>query len=131
MRNFAIVTAPTALALSTSPVAAAAAPSLLRPSGRHPVGTTSRYLKDTSRADPWVPSVPYRELMVSVFYPAASSHGRAKQFMTETEARAVLDEAGVTDVPSRGARRAAATTRSSGRSCSGAGPPTCRSCSTS
>lgn len=102
MRNLVIVTALTAVALSAAPgssTAADTAPSLLAPSGRHPVGTTSLYLKDTSRVDPWVPSVSYRELMVSVFYPAASSHGQKKQFMTETEARAVLDEAGVPDVP--------------------------------
>jgi dienelactone hydrolase len=99
LRTFVIVTALTAVAMSGAPAAADPAPTLLAPSGRHPVGTTSLYLRDTSRVDPWVPSVPYRELMVSVFYPAATSHGPAKQFMTEAEARAVLDEAGVGDVP--------------------------------
>ncbi len=99
MRTIAIAVALTVVALSVSAAAADTAPSLLEPSGRHPVGTTSLYLKDVSRVDPWVPSVPYRELMVSVFYPAAPSHGRTRQFMTAPEARAVLDEAGVTDVP--------------------------------
>ena len=96
-----ILMAVTALTFTLpTPSASAASPaSLAAPTGELPVGTTSLYLKDTSRPDPWVPAVPYRELMVSLFYPAASAHGPTKQFMTETEAQAVLDEAKIGTVP--------------------------------
>ncbi|WIY06494.1 esterase [Amycolatopsis mongoliensis] len=95
------ITVITALTLALTPSSASADPALTlaKPTGDQPVGTTSLYLKDTSRPDPWVPSVPYRELMVSLFYPAVSSQGPKKQFMTEAEAKAVFDEAGVTGVP--------------------------------
>ncbi|MEO3924242.1 lipase [Micromonosporaceae bacterium B7E4] len=43
------------------------------PSGRHQIGTVSLHLVDRSRPDPWVPSVPYRELMVSVWYPSSGT----------------------------------------------------------
>lgn len=46
------------------------APSLPEPSGPCPVGTTSLWLKDTSRPDPWAAGVDTRELMVSLWYPA-------------------------------------------------------------
>ncbi|MEU4745534.1 alpha/beta hydrolase [Actinosynnema sp. NPDC023658] len=92
----------TALVLTTSPAVPASAdttPRLPAPTGRHPVGTTSLYLEDTSRPDPWVPSVAARELMVSLFYPAASARGPKKQYMTPVESSAVLEEAGLTTVP--------------------------------
>jgi hypothetical protein len=96
-----ILTAVTALLFTLASPSAPASPALTlaAPTGSQPVGTTSLYLKDTSRPDPWVPTVPYRELMVSLFYPTTSAHGPAKQFMTEAEAKAVFEEAGVTDVP--------------------------------
>ncbi len=54
---------------------AAAAPAPLRiglprPTGPHRIGTTALHLIDRARRDPWVPSHPVRELMVSVWYPA-------------------------------------------------------------
>ncbi|MFJ7216109.1 alpha/beta hydrolase family protein [Amycolatopsis sp. NPDC098790] len=96
-----ILTAVTALALGLASPAASATPalSLAKPTGTRPVGTTSLHLKDTSRADPWVPAVPYRELMVSLFYPAVPAPGAAKRFMSEAEAKAVLDEAGIEGIP--------------------------------
>ncbi|MFF4277925.1 alpha/beta hydrolase family protein [Streptomyces kronopolitis] len=45
------------------------------PTGPHPVGVTSLYLVDRSRRDPWEP-IAVREVMVSVFYPARTVHGR-------------------------------------------------------
>jgi hypothetical protein len=55
---------------------ASSTPYLPGPTGPHPVGTTSVYLKDTSRPpDPWVPEVNARELMVSLWYPATSPNG--------------------------------------------------------
>ncbi|WP_410606569.1 alpha/beta hydrolase family protein [Amycolatopsis sp. lyj-109] len=91
----------TALTLAWMSPSASADPalSLAKPTGDRPVGTSALYLKDTSRPDPWVPSVPYRELMVSLFYPAASANGPKKQFMSEAEAKAVFDEAGIKGIP--------------------------------
>ncbi|WP_051864377.1 hypothetical protein [Streptosporangium roseum] len=43
------------------------------PTGRYPVGTVPLHLVDRSRPDPWVAARPYRELMVSVWYPARRS----------------------------------------------------------
>ncbi|TDW18556.1 alpha/beta hydrolase family protein [Kribbella kalugense] len=98
MRGLAVLAA-LAMALSTTSVASAAtdptpAPYLPAPTGSAPVGSTSLYLKDTSRPDPWVSSVPYRELMVSLYYPAASSHGPKAQYMTPEESAALLDGSG-------------------------------------
>ncbi|MEV4305345.1 lipase [Nonomuraea sp. NPDC049624] len=42
------------------------------PGGPHPVGTVALRLVDRSRRDPLVRSKPYRELMVSLWYPAQS-----------------------------------------------------------
>src|SRR3569833_3796815 len=84
---------------SAAPASASPALSLARPTGAQPVGSTSLYLKDPSRPDPWVATVPYRELMVSLFYPADPAQGPRKQFMTEAEAQAVFDEAGSTGIP--------------------------------
>ncbi|MGW6281491.1 alpha/beta hydrolase family protein [Kribbella sp. NPDC055071] len=101
MRGLAVVAA-LAMAVSGTSVAAAADPVpdpyLPRPTGAAAVGSTSLYLKDTSRADPWVPSVPYRELMVSLFYPAASSHGPKAAYMTPEESTLLLSDSG-TDLP--------------------------------
>ncbi|MGW0531799.1 alpha/beta hydrolase family protein [Streptomyces sp. NPDC003032] len=51
--------------------ATAAAARLPAPTGPYATGTVSARLVDRSRHDPWVPSQPYRELMISVWYPAA------------------------------------------------------------
>ncbi|TDD79440.1 lipase [Actinomadura rubrisoli] len=45
------------------------------PTGRAGTGMTELHLVDRSRRDPWVPSKPYRELMVSVWYPARTTAG--------------------------------------------------------
>ncbi|MFC5090540.1 alpha/beta hydrolase family protein [Amycolatopsis plumensis] len=93
-----VITALT-LALTSPSASADPALTLAKPTGDRPVGTTALHLKDTSRPDPWVPSVPYRELMVSLFYPAAPANGPTKQFMSEAEAKAVFDEAGIRGIP--------------------------------
>jgi dienelactone hydrolase len=49
--------------------------SLPAPTGPDAVGTVTARLVDSSRHDPWVTSQPYRELMVSVFYPASTVAG--------------------------------------------------------
>ena len=91
-----------ALSLTAAPAASAAAavvPYLPRPTGHQPVGVTSLYLKDTSRPDPWVSTVPYRELMVSVFYPATSGNGLTKQYMTPLESERNLEGQDISGLP--------------------------------
>ena len=46
------------------------------PHGRYATGESAFRLVDDKRADPWTPNQPYRELMISVFYPAAHTAGR-------------------------------------------------------
>ncbi|MGI5160012.1 alpha/beta hydrolase family protein [Microbispora sp. CA-102843] len=66
----AVVTAPAVSAFSGIRL------SLPAPSGPLPVGTVSVRLVDRSRPDPWVTGRPYRELMVSVWYPSTRAQGR-------------------------------------------------------
>lgn len=58
------------------------------PTGPFPVGVTTLYLVDRDRSDPWDPTIPVRELMVTVFYPARTVRGypRAPQ-MTRCAAK--------------------------------------------
>ncbi|MFD4634948.1 hypothetical protein ACFVYR_36230 [Streptomyces sp. NPDC058284] len=63
-----------ASAPSASATAPATAVHLPAPTGPHDIGTVSARLVDRSRHDPWVRSQPYRELMISVWYPAAPDH---------------------------------------------------------
>jgi predicted dienelactone hydrolase len=56
---------------------------LPKPAGPYPVGTTSLHLIDRSRPNPWTSSPSYRELMVSVWYPARDTqrYPRAPQML--------------------------------------------------
>ena len=72
---------------------------LPEPTGPCPVGTTSLWLTDTSRPDPWNPGVTARELMVSLWYPAAPSDGRRARYMTPAESELQLTSRGITGVP--------------------------------
>ncbi|HEX3784950.1 MAG TPA: alpha/beta hydrolase [Pseudonocardiaceae bacterium] len=74
-------------------------PYLPEPTGRHAVGTTSRYLKDSSRPDPWVAGVDARELMVSLWYPAVSADGDRAPYLTARESELLLADSGITSVP--------------------------------
>jgi dienelactone hydrolase len=74
-------------------------PSLPEPTGPCPVGTTSLYLKDVSRPDPWAAGVNARELMVSLWYPATPSDGRRARYMTPAESGLQLTRRGITGVP--------------------------------
>ncbi|MGP3963142.1 alpha/beta hydrolase family protein [Nonomuraea sp. 3N208] len=75
-------------------------PYLPKPTGSQPAGTTtSLYLKDTSRADPWVPSVKARELMVSLWYPAKSRTGKRAPYMTPKESELTLKDGEITNLP--------------------------------
>ncbi|MFF4113442.1 alpha/beta hydrolase family protein [Streptomyces sp. NPDC001714] len=91
-RRTALLSAVAATALSAvSPRTASAAPhtagpvrpTLPTPGGPYPVGTVSLRLVDTARADPWITAQPYRELMISVRYPArdVGGHPRAPQML--------------------------------------------------
>ncbi|HEX6357377.1 alpha/beta hydrolase [Actinophytocola sp.] len=87
---------------ATVPTAAADpsdTPFLPKPTGPHPVGTTSLHLTDVDRPDPWVPEAGPRELMVSLWYPAKTQGTRRAQYMTPKESELVLQGSGVTDVP--------------------------------
>jgi predicted dienelactone hydrolase len=72
---------------------------LPEPTGPCPVGTTSLWLTDTSRPDPWAPGVSARELMVSLWYPAAPTDGRPAQYMTPVESGLQLTSRGITGLP--------------------------------
>ena len=74
-------------------------PWLPEPTGLRPVGTTSLCLTDISRPDPWVPGVSARELMVSLWYPAAAPDGRRAPYMTPAESGLLLAGDGITGVP--------------------------------
>jgi Platelet-activating factor acetylhydrolase, isoform II len=73
-------------------------PSLPEPTGSCPVGTTSLWLTDVSRPDPWAEGVNGRELMVSVWYPAVAGGGRRAGYMTPAESRLQLTSRGITGV---------------------------------
>ncbi|MEU7893818.1 lipase [Nonomuraea sp. NPDC049152] len=45
------------------------------PTGGQPIGTVALHLVDRSRPDPLMPVKPYRELMVSIWYPATGAAG--------------------------------------------------------
>ena len=72
---------------------------LPEPTGPCPVGTTSLWLTDTSRPDPWAPGVAARELMVSLWYPAAKPGGRRARYMTPAESELQLAGRGITGIP--------------------------------
>jgi dienelactone hydrolase len=74
-------------------------PYLPEPTGPCPVGTTSAWLTDTSRPDPWVSGVNARELMVSLWYPARPSDARRAQYMTPAESELQLTSRSITGAP--------------------------------
>jgi hypothetical protein len=84
----------TALLLTVVPTGPAGAeatgPQLPAPTGPLHVDSRSLYLKDTSRADPWRPDVPYRELMASVWYPTGDSAGTPAPYMSAAVSTAAV-----------------------------------------
>jgi dienelactone hydrolase len=95
------------------------APYLPEPTGPYPAGTASVWLTDTSRPDPWVPGVNARELMVSLWYPAAGPGGPRARYMTPAESELQLTSRGITgiapDVLSRTRTNAVSDARPAGR----------------
>lgn len=65
-----IAGAATTLAVSSAPATRMTLPA---PTGRYAIGTRALRLVDSSRRDPLVKARPYRELMVSLWYPAGPS----------------------------------------------------------
>ncbi|HEX4257632.1 MAG TPA: alpha/beta hydrolase, partial [Streptosporangiaceae bacterium] len=57
------------------------------------------WLTDTSRPDPWAVGVTVRELMVSLWYPAATPDGPRAQYMTSAESELQLMNRGIAGVP--------------------------------
>ncbi|MEY9929457.1 putative dienelactone hydrolase [Catenulispora sp. GP43] len=71
--------AATAAATSTTSAASSGPVQLTlpAPTGPHRVGNVSLHLIDRSRRDPWVPTHPFRELMIGIWYPARDVDGHA------------------------------------------------------
>ncbi|GAA2445776.1 alpha/beta hydrolase [Actinomadura vinacea] len=67
--------APVPVAAQGRPTGARARVRLPVPSGPHEIGTVPLHLVDRSRPDPWAGPPAYRELMVSVWYPAVRTGG--------------------------------------------------------
>jgi dienelactone hydrolase len=83
------------------------------PTGPYPIGLTTLYLVDSSRPDPWDASIPVREVMVTVFYPARSVQGHpvAPQMAEQAaEAFAVIAPYGHPQLPTAGVNWAATMT---------------------
>jgi hypothetical protein len=72
---------------------------LPEPTGSFPVGSTALWLTDISRPDPWAAGVSVRELMVTLWYPAAASDGPRAPYMTPAESELLLAGGGITGVP--------------------------------
>ncbi|WP_116202572.1 alpha/beta hydrolase [Amycolatopsis circi] len=76
-RGLIVVVAASLLAGSTAQ--AQPAPSLVldlpAPTGPHAVGVAELHLVDRARPDPWDAKLAFRELMTTVFYPAADTRG--------------------------------------------------------
>jgi predicted dienelactone hydrolase len=72
---------------------------LPKPTGPYPVGATSLWLTDTSRPDPWAAGAVARELMVSLWYPAATPDGRPAPYMTAAESELQLASRSITGIP--------------------------------
>jgi predicted dienelactone hydrolase len=70
-----------ALAAGLMPAAASEPLTLPGPTGPYPVGTKELHLVDRDRTDPWTGQP--RELMVSLWYPAARNGERVRQFPPE------------------------------------------------
>ncbi|MGQ4487258.1 alpha/beta hydrolase family protein [Streptomyces sp. SAS_281] len=78
-------------------VAAVPAPQLRlpAPTGPYAVGESTLHLRDTGRADPYVPAAGARELLVSVFHPARAGTRVRAPYMSAKEAEMLLDSRGL------------------------------------
>ncbi|MFG3442965.1 alpha/beta hydrolase family protein [Nonomuraea sp. NPDC047897] len=90
---------PASAAPTSATPTATPTPYLPKPTGSQPVGTTKLHLKDTSRPDPWMPTVKFRELMVSLWYPAKKPGRHRAPYMTPKESELLLKDGKITSVP--------------------------------
>ncbi|MDR7276465.1 alpha/beta hydrolase family protein [Catenuloplanes atrovinosus] len=91
--NASMIALLVALSVVAVPVPATAGPvtvTLPAPTGPHPVGREDLHLVDRDRVDPWVPDGP-RELMVSVWYPAAAARGPRVTYASPAESSLFVD----------------------------------------
>jgi hypothetical protein len=107
--------APAPAALASAAPTPQARVALPAPSGRYPVGTVSLELTDHSRANPWAASPRDRQLMVSIWYPAAGTRGYPRAPLMLPGAAAHFGSAAgaatsVYDIPAGGVDWAAALT---------------------
>ncbi|MGW2476127.1 alpha/beta hydrolase family protein [Streptomyces sp. NPDC001665] len=65
------------------------------PSGPYGVGEDTVHLRETGRADPYVPEAGARELLVSVFYPARAGSGVRTPYVSVQEAELLLESRGL------------------------------------
>lgn len=72
---------------SVTAAAVAGTYALPAPTGHYAVGEDILHLTDTSRLDPWKPSAGYRQLTLSMFYPARQGTGQAAPYMSAGEAQ--------------------------------------------
>ncbi|GAB3458631.1 lipase [Streptomonospora sediminis] len=68
------------------------------PTGKLPVGSTGLHLVDHGRSDIWNPEAAARELMLTVWYPAASHAGDRADYVTPEESARAIEAVGV-DLP--------------------------------
>ncbi|GHG53482.1 lipase [Streptomyces griseocarneus] len=109
-RSFTVAALLAALAAPQIPAAAAAsrpaptpAPAELpAPAKGAPVGTRTLHLVDTSRPDPWKPAAGHRELMVSLWYPAAVRHGQRAPYVSKELSKKILGTEALAGVRTHG-----------------------------
>lgn len=90
--------APARAAAAATAAGRAPSPRLILPAPTGPcrLGTVSLDLIDPSRPDPWVPGIPFREMIVSVLYPALEVSGHPREpYFTPIVARAYEQQLGV------------------------------------
>ena len=78
-----------------TPAGPAEVPRLPAPTGPHRVGTVAVHLVDRSRPDPLVPIKPVRELMVQLWYPAATHTGPRAPYLPAEAARQLAADTGL------------------------------------
>jgi predicted dienelactone hydrolase len=109
------------LGVVAAPVAAAASVPLTLPSPTGPdrIGTVELHLVDPTRADPYVPTDPARELMVQIWYPARATARYPAAPWLDTGAEPHFDQAngvppGVLSIPTTDGHVGAPVDRSRG-----------------
>ncbi|WP_245782900.1 alpha/beta hydrolase family protein [Amycolatopsis sacchari] len=72
---------------------------LPEPTGPHPVGARALHLVDHARSDPWLPVEQPRELMLTLWFPAAAPGTRRNGYLTPLESELVLRAGHVVGLP--------------------------------